>query len=266
MNDLVLVDIRAGVGVLTLNRPHRKNAWTVPLQREYFAALDALADDPTVRVLVVTGAGGAFCPGADAEALTTYTETGAVNPEAAHIAQPEWFPITVPKPLIAAIEGPCAGVGLAQALQCDIRIAAPTAKLTTAFARRALPPMHATVPLLERVVGPAAASELLLTGRAFDGVEAARLGLVHQLAQDPLAAALEMARDMAAHCSPASLARIKAALWAPYRDRIAAAIEEVDSILPDVLGSADFREGVQSFVERRAPKFPPLIPQSGRHS
>ncbi|MDV6268968.1 enoyl-CoA hydratase-related protein [Rhodococcus globerulus] len=258
MSDLVQVDIHDNVGVVTLNRPHRKNAWTVPMQREYFDALQTLTDDPRARVLVLTGAGGSFCPGADTEALSTYTETGTTNPEAETIAQPEWFPITVPKAVIAAIEGPCAGIGLVQALQCDIRIASPAARFSTAFSRRALPPMHGAVPLLERVAGAATAAELLLTGRTFDGREAAHLGVVHHLADDPLGAAIELAHDMASHCSPASLARIKSDLWAPHLDRIATAVEQVDAILPEVLSSADFREGVASFVERRAPRFSPL--------
>ncbi|MFZ2177869.1 MAG: enoyl-CoA hydratase-related protein [Rhodococcus sp. (in: high G+C Gram-positive bacteria)] len=266
MSDLVRVDVHRHVGVVTLNRPHRKNAWTVPMQREYFDALQTLTDNPTARVLVLTGAGGSFCPGADTEALSTYTETGTTNPEAETIVQPEWFPITVPKPMIAAIEGPCAGIGFVQALQCDIRISSPTARFSTAFSRRALPPMHGAVPLLERVAGAAAAAELLLTGRTFDGSEAARLGVVHQLASEPLTAAIELAQDMASRCSPASLARIKSDLWAPHLDRIAAAAEQVDAILPDVLGSADFREGVVSFVERRDPQFSPLPPQFGRQS
>lgn len=252
---LVDVDRRPGVGVVTLNRPERRNAWTVAMQSGYYAALAELSASPEVRAIVVTGAAGSFCPGADVEALTVYTETGTTNPLAADIEQPEWFPATVPKPMVAAIEGPCAGIGLVQALMCDVRVAAPDARLSTAFVRRGLPAMHGGEWLLERLVGAGVAHELLLSGRTVDGSQADRLGVVTECADDPLERALQIAQDMAERCSPAAMAHVKRQLWSTHRRTLAASVSAVDEVVDDFLSSADVAEGVRSFVERRTPRF-----------
>ena len=257
MADVLVTRDAPGTATVTLHRPHRHNAWTVPMQAAYFQALEDLVGDDGVAVIVVTGAGGTFCPGADTEALQGYSDTGATNPDMALIEQPEWLTMTLPKPVVAAVEGACAGVGLAQALLCDIRVAAPTARFTTAFARRALPPMHGMAPLLSRAAGDAGAAELLLTGRTFDGAEAHRLGVVHEISPTPYDRALELATDMATKCAPSSMATLKRHLNEPWLPRVRDAVEGVDAILPGVLGSADFREGVASFLERRPPRFAP---------
>jgi enoyl-CoA hydratase/carnithine racemase len=176
----------------------------------------------------------------------------------ATISQPEWFAATVSKPIIAAIEGMCAGVGLAQALLCDLRVAAPDTRFTTAFARRALPPMHGMAVLLERCAGYAVATDLLLTARTFSGEEAASLGLVHYSDEHPLERALNLAADLAATSAPSSMASIKAHLLAPWLERIVEAVTSVDESLDSVLASPDFAEGVASLVERRPAVFPPL--------
>ncbi len=253
--DPVLVHTADGVAVITLNRPERKNAWTVGMQAAYYAALETVTADPQVRAVIVTGAGDAFCPGADTAALTTYTETGTTNPLAAEIEQPEWFPSLVPKPMVAAIVGPCAGIGLVQALMCDIRVASPSARMSTAFARRGLPAMHGGEWLLERIAGAGVAHELLLTGRTFDGTEAARLGVVTETAEDPLERAREIATDMADRCSPTSMAHIKRQLWTTTDRTLAQSVESVDAVIDGFLSSPDVAEGVSSFVERRAPQF-----------
>ena len=259
---VVLVDTADGIALITLNRPERRNAWTVQVQSAYFAALEAACLDEQVSVIVLTGAGGSFCPGADTQALAVYTDTGTTNPLAEEIEQPEWFPSLVRKPMIAAIEGPCAGVGLAHALMCDIRVAAEDARLSTAFARRSLPPMHGAAWLLERIAGASVTHELLLTGRTFNGAEAARLSVVTEAVPSgqALERALEIARDIVASCSPTSMAAIKEQLWTNRERTFAAAVEEVDQTLDDVLSSADFREGVESFVQRRPPHFSGLDP------
>lgn len=258
-DDIVVVTCdRPGTATVTLNRPARKNAWTVPLQRAYFRVLESLTADDEVRAIVVTGSGGTFCPGADTDALQVYGDTGTTNPEMASIEQPEWFPLLVPKPIIAAISGMCAGVGLAQALMCDLRIVAPSTRLTTAFAKRALPPMHGMGPLLARAAGDSVASDLLLTARTFDGDEAHRLGVAHEISPDPLGRALDLAEQTAATCAPSSLATIKRRLVAPWLDRVREDIESVDATLDEVLSSPDFREGLASLLERRPPRFPPL--------
>lgn len=255
----VLLEVADGVAVITLNRPERKNAWTVGMQAAYFAALEDATADPTVRAIVLTGAGGAFCPGADTTALTTYTETGTTNPLADEIEQPEWFPSLVPKPMIAAIEGPCAGIGLVQALMCDIRVAAPEARFSTAFARRGLPAMHGGEWLLERIAGAATAHELLLTGRTFDGAEAMRLGVVTECADAPLDRAREIAADIVLRCSPTSMAFIKHQVRTTRERTLAESVEAVDAVIDDFLSSPDLAEGVASFTERRAPHFTGLV-------
>lgn len=248
---------RPGTATVVLNRPHRHNAWTVPLQSAYFDALQTLDAAPDVRAIVVVGANGTFCPGADTDALQTYSRTGTTNPEMELIEQPEWFSTTVSTPIIAAIEGMCAGVGLAQALMCDVRVAAPSARFSTAFARRALPPMHGMGTLLVRAAGDAVAAELLLTARTFTGDQAARLGVVTEVADDPLTRALDLATELATWCAPSSMAAIKQRLNTPWIPRLRDDITSVDATLPRVLGSADFAEGVASFLERRQPAFGP---------
>jgi enoyl-CoA hydratase/carnithine racemase len=252
---VVLAERDGGVAIITLHRPERRNAWTVEMQAAYYDALASASADPDVRVVVVTGAGGSFCPGADTQALDTYSQTGTTNPLAAQIEHPEWFPSTVPKPMIAAVEGPCAGIGLVQALMCDLRVVAPDARLSTAFVRRGLPAMHGGEWLLERIAGAATAHELLLTGRTFGGAEALRLGVAHEAVDAPLTRALELAHDMATRCSPASMAHIKQRLWTSRSRTLDETVVEVDAVLDDFLSSDDFREGVASFVERRTPHF-----------
>jgi enoyl-CoA hydratase/carnithine racemase len=262
-DELVLRDDHGdlgGVTVLTLNRPHRRNAWTIPLQRAYYGLLQECVDDPSVRAVVLTGAGTSFCPGADSDELRVYTETGEFNPEAATIRQPDWFPVTVPKPMIAAINGACAGFGLVQAMMCDVRFAVPGARMTTAFARRGLPALHASSYLLPRLIGMSRATELLVSGRTFTTDEAAVFGLVHQLvpAEELLDRALAYAGDLAANCSPRSMSTIKGQLRDSYAHGFLETVEEAERLEHAALSSADFQEGVGSFVERRAPSFAPL--------
>ena len=261
MNEpLVLRTDHAGVTLLTWNRPERRNAWTVPLQREYYGLLQRCVEDESVRCIVVTGAGGTFCPGADTEELQVYSETGEFNPEMAKIEQPDWYPITVPKPMLAAINGACAGFGLVQALMCDVRIAVPGARMTTAFARRGLPALHASSYLLPRLIGLSRATELLVSGRTFTSDEAHSIGLVHQLApaEQLLSQVLAYAADIAQNCSPESIRNIKEQLRRTYEQSFADAVREAEELERSALASADFQEGVMSFVERRPPAFAPL--------
>ena len=268
--DLVLRSDRNGVAVLTLNRPDRKNSWTIPLQRRYYGRLQECVEDDSVRCIVVTGAGSSFCPGADFLELQTYTRTGDFNPDAATIEQPDWYPITIPKPMVAAINGACAGFGLVQTLMCDVRIAVSGARMSTAFARRGLPALHAASYLLPRLVGVSRATELLVSGRTFLSDEAAQIGLVHQLVPadgDLLAVAAAYAEDIAASCSPASVAHIKEQLRLSWEQTFLDTVADAEQREHAALSSVDFHEGVQSFVERRAPAFAPYgqggLPREG---
>ena len=256
-DDLVLREDHGPVTLLTLNRPERRNAWTIPLQRRYYGRLAECVADPDVRAIVVTGAGTTFCPGADTGELQTYTETGDFNPDAATIVQPDWYPLAVPKPMIAAINGACAGFGLVQTMMCDIRFAVSGARMTTAFARRGLPALHASSYLLPRLIGMSRATELLVSGRTFTTDEAASYGLVHRLipADELLAQTLEYAADIAANCSPASIGTSRANCETVTGRRSCRPSNTRNPWNERHCRSADFREGVFSFVERRPPAF-----------
>jgi enoyl-CoA hydratase/carnithine racemase len=260
MTDVVLREIDdAGVALLTLNRPDRLNAWTPEMERAYFSLLDDCAGRDDVRVIVVTGAGRGFCAGADMDNLQSIG-SGGFDREAAHDRRPQTHPLTVRKPVLAAINGPCAGIGLVQALMCGIRFAAAGAKLTTAFARRGLIAEHGISWILPRLVGPARALDLLLSGRVVLGEEAASLGLVNRAVPGDavLEETLAYARDMAANCSPASMASMKQQVYAALQQPLDVALEEANGLMVQSLQAPDFVEGVQSFVERREPKFAPL--------
>src|SRR5262245_55789081 len=147
---LVLRDLQRGVLTLTLNRPERNNAWIVELEEAYFDALAAAAAAADVRAVIVTGAGKSFCPGLDTQALSAATDG---TPVAARPRRPMTFPLAIPKPVIVAINGACAGIGVIQACCADIRIGARGAKFTTAFARRGLPAENSVAWLLPRLIG-----------------------------------------------------------------------------------------------------------------
>src|SRR3977135_3846324 len=161
MSEVVQCEIKDGVALLTLNRPERLNAWTGEMERAYFALLEECADSEPVRVIVGTGAGRGFCAGADMQELQAIGNGDVQAAAEAHERRPQTFPLSIPKPIIAAVNGPCAGIGLVQALMCDLRFAADDAKLTTAFARRGLVAEHGISWMLPRLVGPARALGLL---------------------------------------------------------------------------------------------------------
>lgn len=245
-----------GVLLLTLNRPERNNGWTIGMEEAYFAALLDAANDPAVRVIVVTGAGKSFCPGVDLNVLSDAASKGA--PSAGNRRR---YPMTlirqVPKPTIAAVNGAAAGVGFLHAACCDIRFAASTAKFTTSFARRGLPAEHGLSWVLQRLVGSSHATDLLLSARVVLADEALRMGLVNRVVEpdDLLPTTMDYARDIARNCSPMSLANIKHQLNADHeRDSEAARLEGL-RLIAEHLESADFAEGVMSFKEKRLPQF-----------
>jgi enoyl-CoA hydratase/carnithine racemase len=287
MSEVVLKEVRDdGVAVLTLNRPDRLNAWTGELEQQYFGALRECAASEQVRVIVVTGAGRGFCAGADMQSLqdigaavsgagsangaasadgATSADDAAAGDDAdphaaAHEQTPQTFTLGVPKPVIAAINGPCAGIGLVLALMCDVRFVAENAKLTTAFARRGLVAEHGISWILPRLVGPARALDLLLSGRVVLGREAVELGLCNRAtpAETVLEETLAYAHELATQCSPASMAQMKKQVYAAMQEPLADALAEADRLMLASFAKPDFAEGVASFVERRAPAFAPL--------
>jgi len=259
MSDVVNRDVRNGVAVLTLNRPDRLNAWTAEMERDYFALLDECAASEEVRVIVVTGAGRGFCAGADMQDLQ---DLGAADhlPREPSERTPQRHALDIPKPVIAAINGPCAGIGLVQALMCDIRFAARGAKFTTAFARRGLVAEHGISWLLPRLVGPARALDLLLSGRVVLAEEALELGLVNKVfaPEELLDATLSYAHELVANCSPASMATMKRQVYAALEQGLDEATDEADRLMLESFTAPDFAEGVHSFVERRSPAFAAL--------
>ena len=259
-DDVVLSESRGAVRLLPLNRPERLNAWTGALEQRYFTLLDEAEADPDVRVIVVTGAGKGFCAGADMDMLQGIGDAGGVTSGEPRKHYPPYYATTLNKPVIAAINGACAGIGLVHAMMADIRFAAAGAKFTTAFARRGLIAEHGVSWVLPRLIGPARAMDVLLSGRVFLAEEAAQLGMVNGVfAPDALLdETIAYANDLAANSSPSSMAVMKRQVWAALSQSISEATSDADAFMRQSLREADFKEGVASFVEKRPPAFNPV--------
>lgn len=259
-NDTVLYEARGPVAVLTLNRPDQLNAWTGEMGDAYWSGLDRAVADPDVRAIVVTGSGRGFCAGADMKMLQGIGggngSTGGRELRNEH----QTYTLSVPKVVIGAINGACAGLGLVQATMFDVRIAAAGAKFTTAFARRGLIAEHGIGWVLPRLVGPSRALDLLLSARVVLAEEALDMGLVNRVvpADEVVDAALAYATDIAENVSPASIATMKRQVWTGLQQTMAESNEQADEAMRASLREPDFREGVASFVERRPPAFAPL--------
>ncbi len=260
-DDVVLSESRGAVRLLTFNRPERLNAWTEALGQRYFTLLNEAEADPDVRVIVVSGAGKGFCAGADMDMLQGIGEAGGVGGASAPVKDyPAYYATTLNKPVIAAVNGACAGIGLVHAMMCDIRFAASGAKFTTAFARRGLIAEHGVSWVLPRLIGPAKAMDVLLSGRVFLAEEAEDLGMVNKvLAPEALVdETVAYAQDLAANSSPSSMAVMKRQVWKALTQSISEATSEADGLMRQSLREADFKEGVASFVEKRPPAFNPV--------
>ena len=259
----VLCEVKDGVAELTLNRPERMNAYTPQMGAELIQAFRRLGEDDSVRVIVVTGAGRAFCAGADLgrgdetfAGRETDGDADEVSPRDSRARNIQ--PWKLPKPVIAAINGHAIGVGLTLPLQWDIRIAAKDAKLSFAFVQRGIMPELASTYILPRLIGIARASDLLLTGRIFLGEEAARLGVVNEaLERDQvLPRAREIARYIVEKCAPASVALTKRMIWEHLTADDPLAVSEREARGMARLGRLpDAAEGVLSFVQKRMPEW-----------
>lgn len=274
----VLFEMRdGGVAVVTLNRPERMNAWGGGLASEFYRCMDRAEADPDVRVIVITGSGRAFCAGADMGDLDTISgaseSTGGGQERSdsgKRMADTDvtklvgerhpHFVTGLRKPVIAAINGACAGIGVTQALMCDIRFAAAGAKFTTAFARRGLIAEYGISWILPRVVGWSAAMDLLLSGRTFFAEEAKALGLVSDVfgPDELLPKALAYAEDMARHCAPSSIAVMKRQLHDDVLRNVHDASATAEKLMHESMRRPDFIEGITAFFEKRPPNFPPL--------
>jgi enoyl-CoA hydratase/carnithine racemase len=260
----VLAERQGAVMVITLNRPERMNAWNNELEDLYFGFLDEAEDDGEIRAIVVTGAGRAFCAGADMANLQRIDEAAgrSVRPRS------RTYPRMLDKPLIAAVNGAAAGLGLVQALCCDVRFCAPEAKLTTSFARRGLIAEYGLSWMLPRLVGPGRAHDLLLSGRVVLGEQALAMGLVDWVVprEEILQRAIAYAQDLAANCSPRSMAIIKRQARGDLDVGFEDALAESDRLMLDSFDAPDVKEGVASYLEKRPPSFEGLPPRAARRA
>ena len=259
MTDLVLREMDGGVAVLTLNRPEKLNAWTPQMEQEYFAALEDCAGDDAVRAIVVTGAGRGFCAGADMGGLQELGANGGARDTSGR--RPQTFPTTIAKPVLAAINGACAGIGLVQALMCDLRFAASGVKFTTAFARRGLVAEYGISWALPRLVGTANALDLLMSGRVFLAEEAKAIGMVNDVvpADQLMDHVLHYAADVAANSCPTSMAVMKRQVYADSDRSLQESSDGAIPLMQASLKRPDFVEGVQSYLAKRPPNFGPVL-------
>ncbi|HXZ63840.1 MAG TPA: enoyl-CoA hydratase-related protein [Streptosporangiaceae bacterium] len=260
------------VATITLHRPEVLNAWTDRMAAEVRHAIAAAAADPRVVGIVLTGAGRGFCAGADLRRLSAIGSGGGRGaPVPAELAADPGDPsfgddlhlgtytylMSVPKPVIAAINGPVAGMGVPIVLACDLRFMAEDAVLTTSFSQRGLIAEWGISWLLPRLVGTAVALDLLFSARKITGVEAAALRVVNAAVPraDVLAHAQRYVRDLAATTSPTSLAIMKRQVYQQLHAGLLAAEREAQRLMLESFGRPDFREGVESYLERRPPSF-----------
>lgn len=262
-------EVRDGIATITLDRPARLNAWTGRMHAEYRHSLATADADDRVRAIVVTGAGRGFCVGGDAAALEGHVQKGGYDPGTPEtMAAPGFgrsaefdaafaYHFGLAKPVVAAMNGAAAGVGLALACFADLRFAAAGAKFTTAHGKLNLPAEFGLSWLLPRMIGLTRANEILLSSRVFVAEEAKAWGLVNDVfARDEL---LERTygyvRALVASVSPRSLRETR---WQIYRDlhrSVRSAVEDSEALIRDMMKDDDYAEGVRAFLEKRPPRW-----------
>ena len=271
----ILYDVSDKIATITLNRPEKLNAWTGVMEREVRAALIEASGDDGVGAIILTGAGRGFCSGADMNNLNSIQQGAASGGQTSDSVRAvdnaipgglslsndfslryTYFP-TVPKPLIAAINGPAAGLGLIMPLYCDVRFASDAAVFSTAFARRGLIAEHGISWMLPTLIGPANALDITLSGRKFTAAEAKDMGLVSKVF--PMESFMDDVRayagEMATMASPRSIRVMKRQIYQAMLNSLEHSVLLANSEMPASFESEDFKEGVAHFVERRAPKF-----------
>jgi enoyl-CoA hydratase/carnithine racemase len=265
--ETVLYDVHDGVCTVTLNRPEKMNTWTARLAMDLSSALRQANDDDRVRAIVITGAGRAFCAGADLE-RGAEVFAGRDTNDRAQADLPTVYPNQIDKPVIAAINGPAVGVGMTYPMLCDIRLAAETAKMGFVFTRRGMMPELAAHLIVQRVIGFSNAADVLMSGRIFTAQEAAGMGLVSRALpkEDLLPAATAMARGFA-NAAPASVALTKRLLWKGLDSSLEQMMQAEHRPFAWLGNQADAREGIMSFLEKRPPAWtgsPRDIPEQFR--
>lgn len=249
------------VGLITLDRPETLNALTPVMLRAFRDAVEIAAADPAVVGIVITGAGRGFCSGLDAGVLAEATAAGSgARPVTADVPGLFTWLLSIPKPVIAAVNGVAAGGGFVLAAMSDLRFASTAASFTTIFSKRGLVAEHGTSWIVPRLVGTGAALDLLWSSRRIDAAEAYRIGLVQQVVEpdDLLAAARRYVSDLAENVSPASLADTKRLVYDHLGMGFVDALNDVDEVQYAALDRADAGEGAAALLERRSPSFPRL--------
>ena len=270
--ETVKLEVADGIATLTLNRPDRMNAFTGEMMRDMIAAFDATDADDNVRVVVVTGAGRAFCAGADlgaGAATFDYEKRGAGGADGFDVTKTRdgggIMGLRVYeslKPVIAAINGPAVGVGATMLLPMDIRLAVPGAKMGFVFSRRGIVLETLSSYFLPRLVGVQTAMEWSLTGRVFTSEEAKERGLVRSLhsPEDLLPAAYALAREIADNTAPVSVALNRRLILEMLDASHPMEAHRLESRLVAQRGrSGDAKEGVMAFLEKRTPNYPDKV-------
>jgi len=267
MSECLYEKIEPGIALITFNRPERLNAWTGRMGEEYFAHIDTAVADPTVRVIVVTGAGKGYCAGADMGTLQAIPSGDAAKKPAREeksiVEGRTQDEITrIPKPVISVVNGAAAGLGLVQSLMCDIRFAAESAKFTVAFSKRGLIGEYGISWALPRLVGQANAMDLMFSSRVIKAPEAFAMGMVNKVLPDGelMEYAMAYASDLAMNVSPSSMAVMKRQVYADYGNDVSRSTTEALRLMQESFTRPDFKEGVQSFLQKRQAEFPPVNP------
>lgn len=254
----LLVDSSGGIVTLTLNRPDVRNAMTPELTEAFARTVEELRTDTSVRAVIVTGAGKAFCAGGDLSFIEPGPGASVADIRAKmRVFYRKFLAVrSLDCPTIAAINGAAVGAGLCLALACDIRVAEQGAKLSTAFTRLGMHPGMAATYLLTRLVGTARAAELFFTARAIESDEAERLGLVNRVAPQggALAEARALAQEIAAN-APLPMGMVKRAIYLAERADLDMMLEYEGLAQPITMATQDLIEGLTATKERRAPEF-----------
>ena len=271
----ILYDVSDKIATITLNRPKALNAWTTTMEGEVRAALIEASADDNVGAIILTGEGRGFCSGADMNNLNNIQKgassggrtsdsvravdnaiPGGLALSNDYSLRYTYFP-TVPKPIIAAINGPAAGLGLIMSLYCDVRFASDAAVFSTAFSRRGLLAEHGISWMLPTLIGPANALDLTLSARKIDAREAKEIGLVQKVF--PMESFMDevraYAKELATLASPRSIRIMKRQIYQAMLNSLEHSVLLANSEMPASFESEDFKEGVAHFVERRAPNF-----------
>ena len=266
--DEIIFEKKDRVATVTMNRPEKMNAWTPKMGAEMRTAMMDAERDPSIGAIIVTGAGRAYCAGADMGGLSNIAQgnTSAATAE----VEDEWmgqqradyrnrysWPLALSTPVIGAINGACVGPGFTTCLYQDIRIASENARMGLIFTKRGLAIEHGSSWMLPRIIGLPRAVELAITGRLVDAKEALEIGLVNRVVpHDKLMdTAREIATGIASNCSPLGVAQAKKMIYQHLFTDLATGVREDDASMEMMTRSEDFKEGVKAFVEKRAPKF-----------